>query len=227
LLAGKLPYTLGRQLPEAVQIIREQDPARLSSANRTYRGDVETIVAKALEKEKERRYASAADLAADIRRHLEDQPILAQPPSAVYQLGKFARRHKALVAGATAVFVVLVAGVIASTLEATRARGAERSALVAQQAATRDRDRALKAETEAEQDRNRARAAEAQALRDRNLALEQKRRAGTEAATAAAVNGFLQNDLLASQRHLASRASRQAGSGPESENRTGPRGAKD
>ena len=89
------------------------------------------IVAKALEKEKERRYASAADLAADIRRHLEDKPILAQPPSAIYQLRKFARRHKALVAGATAVFVVLVAGVIASTLEAARARGAERSALAA------------------------------------------------------------------------------------------------
>jgi eukaryotic-like serine/threonine-protein kinase len=211
LLAGKLPYILGHQLPEAVQIIREQDPAPLSSANRTYRGDVETIVAKALEKEKERRYASAADLAADIRRHLEDKPILAQPPSAVYQLRKFGRRHKALVAAATAVFVVLVAGVIASTLEAARARGAERSALAAQQAATRDRDRALKAETQAEQDRNRAvaaehaaeqdrnraRGSEARALRDRNLALEQKRRADTEAATAAAVNGFLQNDLLA------------------------------
>jgi non-specific serine/threonine protein kinase/serine/threonine-protein kinase len=211
LLAGKLPYTLGRQLPEAVQIIREQDPAPLSSANRVYRGDVETIVAKALEKDKERRYASAADLAADIRRHLEDQPILAQSPSAVYQMHKFARRHKALVAGVTAVFVVLVAGVIASTLEAARARRAERSALAAQQAATWDRDRAVKAENQAEQDRNRAvtaehgaeqdrnraRASEARALRDRNLALEQKRRADTEAATAAAVDGFLQNDLLA------------------------------
>ena len=55
----------------------------------------------------------------------------------------------------------------------------------------------MAAEHAAEQDRNRARGSEARALRDRNLALEQKRRADTEAATAAAVNGFLQNDLLA------------------------------
>ena len=55
----------------------------------------------------------------------------------------------------------------------------------------------MAAEHAAEQDRNRARGSEARALRDRNLALGQKRRADTEAATAAAVNGFLQNDLLA------------------------------
>ena len=197
LLAGKLPYAIGRQLHEAVQTIRERDAAPLSTINRAYRGDVETIVSKALEKDKERRYASAAALALDLRRHLTDQPITAQPPSAAYQLEKFARRHKALVAGVAAVFVVLVAGVVASTLEAARARSAEKAALAAQQAATRDRDRAVRAESQAEQDRNRAQGAEAKALRDRNLALEQKKRADSAAATAAAVNGFLQNDLLA------------------------------
>ncbi len=197
LLAGKLPYTLTRDLIEAVHTIREQDPVPLSSLSRVYRGDVESIVAKALEKDKARRYASAADLAEDIRRYLEDEPIAAKPPSATYQLQKFARRHKALVVGVAAVFVVLVAGVIASTREASRARSAEKSALAAQQAAARERDRAVTAETQAEQDRNRALASEEQAIADRNLAVAQKKRADTETATADAVNGFLQNDLLA------------------------------
>src|SRR5215831_8724338 len=81
LLAGRLPYTVSRNLPEAVQTIREEEPAPLSSIVRNYRGDIETIVAKALEKDKARRYASAAGLAADIRRYLTDEPIVARPPS--------------------------------------------------------------------------------------------------------------------------------------------------
>jgi eukaryotic-like serine/threonine-protein kinase len=63
LLAEKLPYMLSNQLHEAVRAIREEDPTPLSSISRAYRGDVETIVAKALEKDKGRRYASAAALA--------------------------------------------------------------------------------------------------------------------------------------------------------------------
>jgi serine/threonine protein kinase/Tfp pilus assembly protein PilF len=121
LLAGRLPYVISRNLPEAVQTIREEDPARLSSISRNYRGDIETIVATALEKDKARRYASAAGLAGDIRRSLTDEPIIARPPSAKYQLQKFARRHKAVVAGVAAVFVVLMAGIIVSTWEAARA----------------------------------------------------------------------------------------------------------
>ena len=130
LLAGKRPYKTDKKaLHEAVQTIREEDPTRLSSIHRGYSGDIETIVAKALEKDKARRYASAADLAGDIRRYLTDEPIVARPPSASYQLQKFARRHKALVAGTVAVFLVLAAGVIVSTNEAVRARTAERAAV--------------------------------------------------------------------------------------------------
>jgi tetratricopeptide (TPR) repeat protein/predicted Ser/Thr protein kinase len=128
LLAGKMPYTLSRQLHEAVRTIQETDPAPLSSVNRIYRGDIETIVAKALEKDKNRRYASAAELAADIRRYLHDEPIVARPASTAYQLQKFARRNKALVAGVAAVFVVLLAGIVASTWEAVQARRAEAKA---------------------------------------------------------------------------------------------------
>ncbi len=128
LLAGRLPYKISGQLLEAVQTIREEDPTRLSAVSHTYRGDIETIVGKALEKDKTRRYASAADLAADIQRYLHDEPITARPPSATYQLKKFARRNKALVAGIVAVFVVLIAGIIVSTWEAAKARRAEASA---------------------------------------------------------------------------------------------------
>jgi len=128
LLAGQKPYVIGRQIHEVVRTIREEEPSALSSVNRTYRGDIETIVGKALEKDKTRRYSSAAELAADIRHHLGDQPITARPPSATYQLQKFARRNKPLVMGVAAVFVVLVAGVVASTWEAVQARRAEASA---------------------------------------------------------------------------------------------------
>jgi tetratricopeptide (TPR) repeat protein/predicted Ser/Thr protein kinase len=138
LLAGKMPYTLSRQLHEAVRTIQETDPAPLSTINRTYRGDIETIVAKALEKNKNRRYASAADLAGDIRRYLDDQPITAKPASASYQMQKFAQRHKALVAGVGAVFVVLIAGIVASTWEAIQARRAEAQAVNAEKKAKQE-----------------------------------------------------------------------------------------
>jgi tetratricopeptide (TPR) repeat protein len=128
LLAGHLPYTISRLIPEAARAIREEDPAPLSSINRIYRGDIETIVAKSLEKEKARRYASAAELAGDIGRYLKDEPITARPPSTIYQLQKFARRHQALVWGIAAVFVVLIAGIIASTWQAARATRAEHAA---------------------------------------------------------------------------------------------------
>ena len=127
LLGNRLPYQLSQRLHEAVRAIREQDPTRLSSISRAYRGDIETIVAKALEKDKARRYSSAAALAGDIRRYLADQPITARPASASYQLRKFARRHKAPVTAAAVVFAVLVAGIIVTAREAVRARQAEQT----------------------------------------------------------------------------------------------------
>jgi tetratricopeptide (TPR) repeat protein len=132
LLAERLPYQINNNLHEAVTAIREEEPAQLSSINRAYRGDIETIVAKALEKDKTRRYASAAGLAADIHRYLTHQPIAARPASVSYQLQKFTRRHRALVAAVAVVFVVLVGGVVASAWQAVRAN--------------RERDRATTAE---------------------------------------------------------------------------------
>src|SRR5262249_57973183 len=100
--------------------IREQEPSRLGALDGRLRGDVETIVAKALEKEPARRYPSAAELAEDVRRHLRNEPIRARPPSALYQLRKFARRNKALVGGVAAVMAALVAGLIGTTIFAVR-----------------------------------------------------------------------------------------------------------
>jgi WD40 repeat protein len=121
LLAGRLPYPLEHLPPlEAARVIREQEPSRLGALDARLRGDVETIVAKALEKNRAHRYPSAAELAADIRRHLRNEPIRARPPSALYQLRKFARRHKALVGGVAGVIAALVLGLIGTTLFAVR-----------------------------------------------------------------------------------------------------------
>jgi WD40 repeat protein len=122
MLSGKMPYTVdGCSVIDAVRVIQEDDPTRLSTLSKRYGGDIDVIVNKALEKNKTNRYQSAADLAADIRRHLNDQPILARAPSRRYQLRKFVRRHKALFLSMTAVFVALVAGLIGTTWQAVRA----------------------------------------------------------------------------------------------------------
>ena len=129
LISGRLPYDLSRKsLPEAMRTIRDDDPVRLTSVTRSVPTDVETIVAKALEKDKLRRYVSAAELAEDIRRFLRDEPIVARPPSASYQVQKFARRHKALVGAVAAVLLTIVIGGVVSVWQAVRASRAERVA---------------------------------------------------------------------------------------------------
>ncbi|MHC4080278.1 MAG: serine/threonine protein kinase [Planctomycetota bacterium] len=117
LLGGQLPHDLrGKSIPDAVRVIQESDPKPLSSISRVYRGDIDTIVSKALEKEKERRYQTAAELAADIGRYRADVPIVARPASTFYQLRKFARRNRALVGGVIGMFVLLVAGTTLSSI---------------------------------------------------------------------------------------------------------------
>ena len=113
LLTGHLPYEVRNKLPhEAVRIILEEEPGDFTRVHRSLRGDVETILRKALSKEKSWRYQSAAELAADIRRFLSHKPIDAQPASTLYQLRKFARRNKAVVGGIAATLVVTIVGTI-------------------------------------------------------------------------------------------------------------------
>ncbi len=116
ILSDRMPYPVkGRPLPEAARIICEEEPSRLSSINKSLRGDVETIVQKALEKEKTRRYHTAGELASDVKRYLDYEPITARPPNSWYNLRKFARRNKVLVGGIMATMVVLLGGVIISS----------------------------------------------------------------------------------------------------------------
>src|SRR5262249_45500432 len=155
---------------------------------RSCRGDIETIAAKALEKDKARRYSSAAELGADIRRYLNCEPIVARPATMSYKLTKFARRHKVVFAAAAVVCAVLIAGTIFSAREAAMARRAQSSALVARDRAAEaarvaeiERDRALEAERAAD-------AARSQALQERNRALAEEHRANTETLTARAID---------------------------------------
>lgn len=108
LLADKPPFDIeGLSVPEATRLITEHEPPHLGTIHPSLRGDIETIVSKALEKDPQRRYQSAA-MADDLRRHVHDEPILARPASTVYQLGKFARRHRALVGAVGAIAAVLL-----------------------------------------------------------------------------------------------------------------------
>src|SRR5262249_24179277 len=94
-------------------------------------GDVETIVLKALEKDRSRRYHTAGELAADVSRFLDYEPITARPPSTWYSLKKFARRNKMLVAGGATLFLVLLSAVVVSTFFAVHAQRQRRAAQMA------------------------------------------------------------------------------------------------
>lgn len=122
-LSGRLPLDLsGRSVAQAAPAILEEEPARLGTLDRSLRGDLEVIAAKALEKDKARRYQTAAALAEDLRRVLADEPIQARPPTAAYQLRKFARRNRALVWGAATALVLLAAGAAGTGIGLVRAR---------------------------------------------------------------------------------------------------------
>jgi serine/threonine protein kinase/WD40 repeat protein len=99
-------------------ILRDQvelDPPQPSSREPLLKGDLDWIILKALEKEPDRRYGSADELADDLKRYLHDQPVRACPPSKRYLIGKFVRRHRVGVAAALAVSVAVLIGGITST----------------------------------------------------------------------------------------------------------------
>jgi non-specific serine/threonine protein kinase/serine/threonine-protein kinase len=142
LLVGGLPFSPTRLreagYTELLRIIREEEPprpsARLTSlgapaseiaARRDtkpptlaseLRGDLDWITLKALEKDRARRYGSASDLAADISRYLQHEPVVARPPSVRYRAGKFVRRNRLAVGAAATILVTLLAGLMTSAL---------------------------------------------------------------------------------------------------------------
>ena len=154
LLTGFLPFDVSQWkkqgLEASLRQLREQDPPRPStkvSANREtsmarseargtnpkdlaslLSGDLDCITMKALEKDRERRYGTASELAADIKRYLENRPVLARPASAAYRLRKYVRRNRTTVAVVAGAFAVLIAFAVMQAMQLRRT--------------TRERDRA-------------------------------------------------------------------------------------
>ena len=154
LLTGFLPFDTQRwkkqRIDEVLRELRESDPlrpsTRLSSGgkesafsaeargieagqlSRQLRGDLDWITMKALEKDRERRYGSASDLAADLERYLENRPVHARPVSHAYRLRKYIRRNRVAVVVTTATFALLAAFAVMQSIQLRRI--------------TRERDRA-------------------------------------------------------------------------------------
>ena len=108
---------------EGVQVAerRQTDPGAL---RKQLEGDLDAIVMKALEKDPARRYGTASELAADVERHLRDEPVLARPASRAYRVRKYARRHRLLFLGGGAVAASILAGLLVAGVALVQARRA-------------------------------------------------------------------------------------------------------
>ncbi len=114
-----------------------------SSLKRQLSGDLDWIVMKAIDKDRQRRYSSASEFTADIGRFLKDEPVLASPPSSGYRIRKFITRHKAPVAAAAAVLLASIAGIVATTWQAHIAGQQRLEALSEKAEAQRETQRAV------------------------------------------------------------------------------------
>ena len=131
LIAEQPPYDLRRAaIGEAVQIIQNQLPPRLSSFDRTIAYDIEVIAGKALEKQPERRYRSAGDLADDVIRFLDDEPINARPPSMNEIIRRYARKNRAMATAVIGIGLALTIGVFGIIVFAVQAEN-QRTAAIA------------------------------------------------------------------------------------------------
>jgi WD40 repeat protein/serine/threonine protein kinase len=167
LLSGSPPFSRKdlekAGMLEMLRVIREQEPSKpsnkLSTAEglptlaanrgtepakltRLVRGELDWIVMKALEKDRNRRYETASAFAMDVQRYLNDEPVQACPPSALYRLRKFAGRHRAALVAASLVALAVLLGAAASSWFAFQAVGAaaeaDRQAAAAKSAAARE-----------------------------------------------------------------------------------------
>ncbi|NNF43508.1 MAG: protein kinase [Phycisphaerales bacterium] len=112
LLTGQLPYDISSMpIYDAIRVVRERTPVSLSSIDRTLRGDLDTIVGKAIEKDRSRRYSSAEALELDVQRFLRQEPIHARPPSATYRIRMFARRNRLLFRSLVLVVLASILGI--------------------------------------------------------------------------------------------------------------------
>jgi WD40 repeat protein len=202
LLAGRTPFDAKELLASGIdalrKTIREKEPIRPSTRVATLKaaeltatagrrstdtvkllyqlkGDLDWIVMKCLEKDRTRRYETANGLAMDIRRHLDNQPVLARPPTVAYRVHKAFRRHKLMVAAGTAVGAALVLGVIGTTLGLLRADKLRQAAEKAEKEESKSKAEAVEAYRAERKERARAETQELAARRaaynsDMNLA---------------------------------------------------------
>lgn len=200
LLAGTTPFEPRRlraaAFDEMLRIVREEEPPRpstrlsshdnlpLAASNRQseparlsglLRGELDWVVMKSLEKDRNRRYESPTALADDLQRYLADEAVQACSPSRRYRVGKFLRRYRGPVVAASLITMTLLAATLVSSLLAVRA-------ITAEQAADRELGRAIWAEKTAEKEAAHAR--------------EEAAKAQSENATVAALSEFLIKDLL-------------------------------
>ncbi|MFH0943717.1 MAG: serine/threonine-protein kinase [Planctomycetota bacterium] len=125
LVCGVYPYSLDHvSLTEVARIIHHEPPRAPRSALPAIDRDLEWILLRALEKEKERRYATASELKADLQRYLSHEPVQAGPPSGIYRLRKYVRRHPAR----TGMLVLLLLGSVGTLFGLIRAQQANRRA---------------------------------------------------------------------------------------------------
>jgi eukaryotic-like serine/threonine-protein kinase len=190
-------------LLETLRVIREREPtkpsAKLSTADglptlaahrgteprrltALVRGELDWIVMKALEKDRDRRYETANGFAKDVQRYLADEPVVAGPPSARYRLRKFIRRNRTPVLAASIILLLLIGGIVGTTVGLMEARRQRDAADLARLDEAREKDRAVAAEKLAS---------------NRLVQVEnEKRRADEERAITQATNDFLLKDLL-------------------------------
>jgi WD40 repeat protein/tRNA A-37 threonylcarbamoyl transferase component Bud32 len=182
LLTGVTPFDAVRlrsaALEEMRRIIREEDPPRPSTRVSTLgdalsavarrrrveparlgaliRGDLDWITMKCLEKDRSRRYGTASDLAADVQRHRTGDAVVAAPPGRAYRVRKFVKKHKVAVLAGGAVAAALALGIAGTTTGLLWAISQREQAVLAREAETIQKRRALAAEAEATQQRDAA-----------------------------------------------------------------------
>ncbi|HWY85351.1 MAG TPA: serine/threonine-protein kinase [Gemmataceae bacterium] len=144
--AGTAPQRSPDPSLEAIAAQRQMEPAKLA---RLLRGDLDCIVMRALDKDRNRRYGTAANLAEDVERYLRREAILARPPSARYKLGKFIQRNRVAVLATAAVAAALLVGTLVATWQAVEATRAQADAVAASAAATKAKETAERAERSA------------------------------------------------------------------------------
>jgi len=214
LLAGSTPFDAKELMASGIdamrKTIREQEPQRPSTKLATLqgdeltttakrrsvetsklanllRGDLDWIVMKCLEKDRQRRYDTANGLAADLKRHLNNEPVVARPPSAGYRFQKAFRRNKLVFAAGAAIAVALLLGIIATSLQSVRATRAKQTALAAEA-------KAVEAQTNESKQRQ---------LADAARANEAKLRQQAEAAELAARQRAYASDMNVAKQALA------------------------